>query len=473
MITHTPDSIPDTQKRRALSNAQRIAALLQGCQVLITSINLREISHESLCRALLSQHRATVVHRSQSEPFKPILLDIGVDAVKRTPSEVYNPPGTERMSPISSLCQNKFFSNILRRKNTPKPLFSKLVDVPPLVPPKDHLTTARTIMDLQDPIQPIQGIPFQHHICSTCSSREGGEGSSCVAIVSHYHALDELRYVHTYRPFPESRSPYVPLRGKWAVTTMSDPAERKRLRLQAQLDRQKEEEEAMEEERVRQALIERKKEELSQKELQDEARRKAILEEDLKRVAAERRRQEHIEKAEEERARHLLELRRRVEKEKKLEVYYKMEQWRREQLRLQEKIRRELEETKRQQSQKRLQRISQAQARHLENTSKNDVWATVQTNESFVWKRRFFKLSDGKLCLCRDAKYLSRPEEEVDICKQVRSVKEWEEGYEELEAIPNSFVMEFVKRGKTWMIYADNEEDKYVILGYMYHIARW
>lgn len=50
--------------------------------------------------------------------------------------------------------------------------------------------------------------------------------------------------------------------------------------------------------------------------------------------------------------------------------------------------------------------------------------------------------------------------EEVDIRKEVQGVKEWDEGYEELKAIPNSFVVEFTERGKVWMMYADSEEDK-------------
>lgn len=54
----------------------------------------------------------------------------------------------------------------------------------------------------------------------------------------------------------------------------------------------------------------------------------------------------------------------------------------------------------------------------------------------------------------------NNPIEEVNIRKEVQGVKEWDEGYEELKAIPNSFVVEFTERGKVWMMYADTEEDK-------------
>jgi MAP7 domain-containing protein 1 len=42
----------------------------------------------------------------------------------------------------------------------------------------------------------------------------------------------------------------------------------------------------------------------------------------------------------------------------------------------------------------------------------------------------------------------------------VLSLKEWNEGYEDLEAIPFSFVVEFKIERKHWAMYADSEEDK-------------
>lgn len=49
----------------------------------------------------------------------------------------------------------------------------------------------------------------------------------------------------------------------------------------------------------------------------------------------------------------------------------------------------------------------------------------------------------------------------VDIRNDVRAIKEWHEGYEELKAIPHSFALEFKDRNKdTWSLYADSEADK-------------
>jgi len=225
--------------------------------------------------------------------------------------------------------------------------------------------------------------------------------------------------------------------------------------------------------RRRQADKERRKQDAMERELEDEARRKALLEEDLNRATAERRRREYIEKAAEERLQRLHELKRRVEKEKRLEEYHKMEQWRKEQLWLQEKARRESEEIKLQSLEERRERINQVQAQLQQHATLNHGWVTIQTTDSVVWKRRFFKLNDGMLRLYRDAKTLKDLIEEVNIRNEVQGVKEWDEGYEELRAIPNSFAVEFTERGKIWMMYTDSEEDKYMILGYLYRVAGW
>jgi MAP7 domain-containing protein 1 len=49
---------------------------------------------------------------------------------------------------------------------------------------------------------------------------------------------------------------------------------------------------------------------------------------------------------------------------------------------------------------------------------------------------------------------------EVDIKHEVRSIKEWDEGYEELKAIPHSFVVELAQRDEIWMMYTDTEDEK-------------
>jgi len=53
--------------------------------------------------------------------------------------------------------------------------------------------------------------------------------------------------------------------------------------------------------------------------------------------------------------------------------------------------------------------------------------------------------------------------EKVDLPGMVRGLKEWSEGYEALEAIPFSFVIEF-KDGGVWSLYSDSEEEKVILI---------
>jgi len=48
----------------------------------------------------------------------------------------------------------------------------------------------------------------------------------------------------------------------------------------------------------------------------------------------------------------------------------------------------------------------------------------------------------------------------VNLRGNVRGLKEWNEGYEDLEAIPFSLVVEFKTERKHWSMYADSEEEK-------------
>jgi hypothetical protein len=48
----------------------------------------------------------------------------------------------------------------------------------------------------------------------------------------------------------------------------------------------------------------------------------------------------------------------------------------------------------------------------------------------------------------------------VDLRGRVKALKEWHEGYEELEAIPNSFAIEFKDGQGSWSMFSDSEEEK-------------
>ena len=48
----------------------------------------------------------------------------------------------------------------------------------------------------------------------------------------------------------------------------------------------------------------------------------------------------------------------------------------------------------------------------------------------------------------------------AELYGKVRGIREWNEGYEDLEAIPHSFVVEFVDGQAPWSMFADSEEEK-------------
>ena len=53
--------------------------------------------------------------------------------------------------------------------------------------------------------------------------------------------------------------------------------------------------------------------------------------------------------------------------------------------------------------------------------------------------------------------------DKVELRGKIRGLREWQEGYEELEAIPCSFAIEFKDFSNdwgTWSMYTDSEEEK-------------
>ena len=50
------------------------------------------------------------------------------------------------------------------------------------------------------------------------------------------------------------------------------------------------------------------------------------------------------------------------------------------------------------------------------------------------------------------------------------ALREWYEGYEELESIDHSFVVEF-KDQEPWSMFCDSEEDKVRLLGLLHQAA--
>lgn len=54
--------------------------------------------------------------------------------------------------------------------------------------------------------------------------------------------------------------------------------------------------------------------------------------------------------------------------------------------------------------------------------------------------------------------------DQVDLRGQVRGLREWNEGYEDLKAIPFSFAVEFLGDREPWSMFSDSEEEKVGVL---------
>jgi len=70
-----------------------------------------------------------------------------------------------------------------------------------------------------------------------------------------------------------------------------------------------------------------------------------------------------------------------------------------------------------------------------------------------------FDLAHSKLSLRKSQRDSTRSIDLVHLDGRITSFNEWYEGFEELEAIPHSFAVKFVD-GRTWLVYADTEQDK-------------
>jgi hypothetical protein len=54
--------------------------------------------------------------------------------------------------------------------------------------------------------------------------------------------------------------------------------------------------------------------------------------------------------------------------------------------------------------------------------------------------------------------------DKIQLRGHLHSLKEWYEGFEELEAIPHSFVILFHDGQGAWSMFTDSEEEKVVLL---------
>jgi len=272
----------------------------------------------------------------------------------------------------------------------------------------------------------------------------------------------------------------LPLRGKWALTESSvimDPAERTRRRIVAQKQRDLEEKEASMREEERQAAIKREKELFLKQEEEAETERRRSVEEEIKRITAERRRKEELDKEDERRRQWESEERKRLDRKRRMEEHKRLEEWRKEQTRMAGEAALREERLKKQEEEERKKKILLEEAKVKQSAKAGQGesllsgWVTVQSDQSLSWKRRYYKFIKDTVQFYRSPNDTQQPLDALELRGLVRALREWNEGYEYLGAIPFSFAIEFKDGRGHWSMFADSEEDKFKILGLLHHAA--
>ncbi|KAI0349663.1 hypothetical protein OH77DRAFT_1431876 [Trametes cingulata] len=243
------------------------------------------------------------------------------------------------------------------------------------------------------------------------------------------------------------------------AATISTPEEAELRRREAQRRREQEEQEAIREEAERQARLKREKEALLKQYAQEEEARKAALEAELRRAAEERRKREAMEREAAALESMLAAERKRQERERRRQETEKLQRWRKEleqRSLAQEKDRKEWRERV---TRERKELAARLQGRKFKTERGITVlltgWVTVQSEDCLSWKRRYFQLRQDELVLFKDAEVLWT----VPLGR-IQRIREWQEGFEELEPIANSFALELKGEREPRSMFTDTAEDK-------------
>ncbi|KAF8074753.1 hypothetical protein FPV67DRAFT_1474871 [Lyophyllum atratum] len=526
VINYIPPSIPAVKKARALVHSRRVGAVFKKHQSTLTVEDLAQLTPEAIHRVLVQEEvpdspnsvstfqmgrpvpnlnpparsrpsasDSPPLNKNKALPAPTIVPSAFIiEPVRRTASEAPAPTpypapttGPQPMTKSASM----FSSFIRRKKKDSVDEGSDDAGPAPPAPPKDK--GKFSVMQPPQDFMSSQALVPQR----PAHSRSRTGSLSEYAVISHagsssaHTPPDEFGYGHGAQnqyhgqfrshdqhripdePVVHSMSMSLPLRGKWMGEQL-DTAEKLRKRQEELRNREREEEEARREQvRYKEELKRRKEQELREQR-EEEARRRTSLEEELQRIAVERKRKEKLEKEEEERKRLEIEERKRVDRERRMEEHKRLEKWRAEQARMAEDAARRAEETRRREEVERKKKIQLAEAKVKRNHNIDSLvsgWVSIQTHDSLLWKRRFYKFIGTAAYFYRSPKDTQQYLDKIELRGKLRGLREWNEGYEDLEAIPYSFAIEFKDDRGHWSLFSDSEEDKYKLLGLLHHAA--
>ncbi|KIK60330.1 hypothetical protein GYMLUDRAFT_244345 [Collybiopsis luxurians FD-317 M1] len=498
LINYIPTSISGVRRARALVQSRRVGALFLKASLItehatLTVDDLSNLTPFAIHQAVLKPEAVhnIRIERSVSSP-PPIITSFDpppqppsesmIIPVRRSFTETYNPTVTppnysNTTSPSKS---PNLFSSLLRRHRakTDIPWESDGDEPvppspPPKVPPKDR-----------SPDTSQHNTPSPRPRAITIPGPDRRESFADFAFISHpiLSSDDEVLVDHPSLPAPvtlkkpEGALFTIPIDPKWTQESfyIPDPEERARRRRIAQEQRELEERQVRQEEVERQERRKREKEELKRLEEEEEAWRKAVLEQELREITAQRREKERREKEEDERKKYEIEMRKEADRKRRMKEHEKQEKWRQQLAREAEAEKRKEAETRKRLDAVRKIRVGEMTKevqKEVKSTGSATAWATVQTTDNLVWRRRYIKLIGSKIFLYRSPKDMNQILDEVELRGQIAGLREPSEGFEELKAISHSFAIEFKDGREPWSVFGDTEEEKIKMLGILHYAA--
>ncbi|KAJ7050473.1 hypothetical protein C8F01DRAFT_1178512, partial [Mycena amicta] len=461
-----PPSVSGVRRARALVHSRRVGAVFQAHRTTLTVDALSNLTPKSIRQALAAPDSVHVIQLEQTSLHS-------VDEMGQLP----DPPASSS-SPPPSKGPGTMFSSLLRRKKKTESEsdFSAIEpfnihlseEAPPPPPPKDKDQMKRSGPETPSKpaavSRPTPSRPLPQPIATRPRSN-----SDYTVVSRSSSSSDEVIVARPEISAP--RSPAIKKRSttlptKWHNEIMT-AEERARRRMELQRQREIEEEAALEEEAERQRLIKQQKEALLKELDEEEAQRRVSLEKELKFVAAKRRQREQLDRLEDERKQRELEEKKRIDRERRLAEHRRLEQWRKQQAVHAEEESRLAELSRRKETEDHKKKIQQVAAK-LKNAKDPDLFSgfvTMQNGDSLVWRRRYYKFVGSTVFFYRSPKDLTQVLEQVDLRGQIRALREWYEGFEDLKAIPFSFAVEFKGERELWSMFTDSEEAKYKFLG--------
>ncbi|CCA77898.1 hypothetical protein PIIN_00542 [Serendipita indica DSM 11827] len=510
LINFFPSSISGVRRARALVHARAVTSLFKASNVTLTVQNAHQVEISAI-RAKLGLDRLPLYEKAPraANGLPPNRASQSSAVVAETPTPRAQSPASLTSTRSSRLPQ--YTGSSLARKEeeeapptpTKPPTVLRRISAQekrdaPLPPPPPPAEDADDYEIVNAPIVTANAIAARLRGVSMADSmfsdNQSQYSTDTAYKTSRIRGLSETSYTYreestelgylsgdtTYsRPLflTEAQEQAALSRARWAEEREEIGNPHRRGRTKSDLQREREQEEIEMARAAAEAAARRKyeKEQQALQEAEEEERKKVAFQEAQRRRAADRLRREQLRREEEERERIAAEERRRAAQERRLEEARKAEERRLEEKRRQEERERREEERRRAAESERLARMKEIQRRFDSLRLTAGVlltgYVSIQPGTSIVWRRRFFQLQSDCMLFYKNAEETHTVIDSFELKGYVTGIKEWHQGYDDLRAIPHSFAIEFMDE-PAWMMFADSEEDKDVLVSLITQLSR-